>query len=552
MGLRDRVRAVITRRTPIPKSDEVFNLGIQERRMPQHYAGKYLYDTARNSTIVRTCLVQLKNEVFRRSYEWKKEFELKCIDCGYEHQREVDRCYSCNSGNLRRPDFNQKLYAENFFKGYVNEANQLFIDLMKELETDLNVIDDAFLILVKDYILDERGEIKLSKVKEVYRGDPTTMYIETDEDGDRGYTRYTCVSHREMISDDCYAPCEICNSKLYPVEFVNKPTTGGEQNFIMGEVVHISKYSPSRLYGHPPVLTLWNHIFTLQAMESYISTSYSKARTPRGILAVQTNNMESLVKYWKGVKEKLEKDPHYIPIMGIETEGGAGGSVQWVPFMNTLKEMDYIAVKDDLRKRISAFYGVSDVFMGDTTTAGGMNNEGMQILVTNRAVEMSQNVYNKYLFPYLMKQFGITDWRIQLLRSEEEDQTAHLRRREIEINLAVQMKNLGFEVDMNEEGDFVFKKYPSKEVTDVDVSADEQPMLETDPYAGTNIDASQLGQLQEQALMSGQTKAQVAGEVPGKRNKPSMSVGPPKRFTGLPEEAANNNVDRRSERRTPQ
>ena len=155
--------------------------------------------------------------------------------------------------------------------------------------------------------------------------------------------------------------------------------------------------------------------------------------------------------------------------MGIESEGGSGGSVQWVPFMNTLKEMDYIAVKDDLRKRISGFYGVSDVFMGDTTTAGGMNNEGMQILVTNRAVEMAQNAYNKYLFPFLMEQFGITDWKVQLLRSEEEDQTSHLRRREIEINLAVQMKNLGFEVDMNEEGDFVFKKFPPKELVEAAV-----------------------------------------------------------------------------------
>ena len=33
------------------------------------------------------------------------------------------------------------------------------------------------------------------------------------------------------------------------------------------------------------------------------------------------------------------------------------------------------------------------------------------------------------------------------------------------------------------------------------------------------------------------------------RNKPSMSEGPDKRFTGLPKEAGNRNVDRRTERR---
>jgi len=141
----------------------------------------------------------------------------------------------------------------------------------------------------------------------------------------------------------------------------------------------------------------------------------------------------------------------------------------------------------------------------------------------------------------LLKQFGITDWDLILLRSEEEDNVAELRRREIEINLATQIKNLGFEVDMDEDGNFIYSKPPPKE--------DEKPMgekqpdkkLETDPYAGTDIDASQLGQLAEQNLLG-----QGGGQT---RNKPSMSVGPPNRNMGLPKEAANNNVDRRTERR---
>ena len=37
--------------------------------------------------------------------------------------------------------------------------------------------------------------------------------------------------------------------------------------------------------------------------------------------------------------------------------------------------------------------------MADNTASGGLNNEGMQILVTNRAVEMAQNAYNHYVFP---------------------------------------------------------------------------------------------------------------------------------------------------------
>ena len=556
MGIKDKVKSMVRRRTPVPVEKEIFNMGIQERRHPQHMAGPVLYDTAKNSTIVRSCLVQLKTEIFRRGFQWEKAFELKCNTCGYEHNKTVDECMNCESIDLRKPSFKQKNYAEKFFNGYVNDAHQMFIDVLKELETDFNIIDDAFLVLVKDYYLDDNGDIVLSKINELYRADPVTMFIETDEDGDRGFTRFTCITHREFVSDDVFDKCVECGSKLHPIEFINR-VNGKEQNFIVGEVIHHSKYSPSRLYGHPPVITLWNNIFTLAAMEAYVSTSYTKARTPRGLLAVQTNNMESLIKYWKGVKEKLEKDPHYIPIMGIETDGNSKGSVEWIPFMNTLKEMDYINVKEDLRDRICGFYGVSKIFMADSSASGGLNNEGMQILVTNRAVEMAQNVYNKYMFPFLMEQFGITDWKIQLLRSEEEDDIAGLRRREIEINLATQIKNLGFEVDMDENGAFTYKKFPSKELVDVDIESGEgEGKLETDPYAGTNVDASQLGQMQEQMMNRNQganlpteKMNNQGGNQPPTRNKQSMSQGPPKRFSGMPHNAANNNVDKRTERR---
>jgi len=262
---------------------------------------------------------------------------------------------------------------------------------------------------------------------------------------------------------------------------------------------------------------------------------------PRGLLAVQTRNMDSMRAFWRGVKEKMEADPHFIPVMGIEAEGGKG-AVEWIKFMDSLKEMDYISVKDDLRDRISAFYGVSKVFMADNTTSGGLNNEGMQILVTNRAVQMAQNVYNNYVFPYLTKQFGITDWVLKLPPSEEEDEIAGLRKREIEVNIAASIKNLGFEVDMDEDGQFTFKK-PEPEQPE---QPQEGEQTEADPYAGTNIDASQMGQMQEQALQGTPTPQE---NPPATRNKARNEVGPDKRMTGLPAEAGNQNVDSRTERR---
>lgn len=83
--------------------------------------------------------------------------------------------------------------------------------------------------------------------------------------------------------------------------------------------------------------------------------------------------------FWKGVDEKLERDPHYIPKIAVESQQGRGG-VNWVKFMDTLEEMQYISVRDEMRTRIAAFYGVSNVFMMDTGKSGGLNNEGLQIL----------------------------------------------------------------------------------------------------------------------------------------------------------------------------
>ena len=105
--------------------------------------------------------------------------------------------------------------------------------------------------------------------------------------------------------------------------------------------------------------------------------------------------------------------------MGIEAEGGKG-SIEWVKFMDSLKEMDYMSVKDDLRDRISAFYGVSKIFMADSSASGGLNNDGMQILVTNRAVEMAQTIWNNYVFPFMTKEFGIIDWQLNLKQKDKQ------------------------------------------------------------------------------------------------------------------------------------
>jgi hypothetical protein len=538
--------------TPKPADRTVYNLGIQERDNSYLLTSPIIYHIVQQSTIVRTCITQLKQEIFRRGYTWEEKFVVKCQDCGKEHASPVKQCSECNSTNLKKPDPKQLEYAKKFLDGYVNGAEQLFIDVLKELEDDLNIMDDAYLVIVKEYYLDNDSKVRMHRIKEVFRGDPVTMHIYSNELGERGKGGFVCLRHRDRVHTHQTELCETCNSELYPVHYVNR-VNGEEQYFVKGEVVHFSKYSPSRLYGMSPIITLWNNVTTLIAMDNYVNSSYTKARMPKGLLAVQTRNMDSMKSFWRGVKEKMEQDPHFIPVMGIESEGGKG-SVEWVKFMDSLKEMDYISVKDDLRDRISGFYGVSKVFMNDASASGGLNNEGMQILVTNRAVEMAQTTWNNYVFPFVTTQFGISDWELKLPPSEEEDEIAVLRKREIEVNIAGQIKNLGFEVEMDDEGRFIYTKPKPVEGDEQGKTQSGDDDFKTDPYAGTDIDASQLGQMMEAGTKpslaeAGQPEKVKSDEPPKTRNKPSMNTGPDKRFKGLPKDAGNQNVDKRTERR---
>jgi hypothetical protein len=142
------------------------------------------------------------------------------------------------------------------------------------------------------------------------------------------------------------------------------------------------------------------------------------------------------------------------------------------------------------------------------------------------------------------KQFGITDWNIRLLRSEEEDDTHAMRRREVEVNIAGQMKNLGFDVDMDEDGNFVYKKIvkPDEAIQEAQTGGGQ---IENDPYAGTDIDARYLGQIQADMLNQGTKTIQTEG----RGNTSSSALQLANRNTGSPAGTANENVDRRTETR---
>ena len=141
------------------------------------------------------------------------------------------------------------------------------------------------------------------------------MFIYADEDGDKGTKGFTCINHRDVLHTEPHDTCEQCGGNLYPVHYVNR-ANGDDQYFLEGEVLHFSKYSPSRLYGFSPVITLYNHIMTLIAMENYVNAAYTKSRMPRGLLAVQTRNLDSMMSLLAWCKEKNGTRPSLYSCYG--------------------------------------------------------------------------------------------------------------------------------------------------------------------------------------------------------------------------------------------
>ena len=449
------------RSTPEPQMP-LWTTGIQEPVLVQGITIPALYAVANENLILRTVLSTLQQEIFRRGYYWEKKFHKKCIECDKEYQHDVDTCVECG-GDVRDPDPEQLVYPR-WLLEQRNSMEQTFMDVLRELEYDLNITDDAFLILIKEYYMDpETNEIAFYRIKEVVRGDPIFMRIIADKRGVRGGRFKVCPIHRSEVKSYSGEEknCNVCGRELEDVHHVNTAGSGKTQYYIKGEVIHVSKYNPGKLYGRSPVSTLWRQAMTLTAMDNYMYTAYSKRRIPRGILSVTTDNLESMKSFFKATDEKLERDPHYIPKIGIESGSGRGG-INWVKLMDSLEEMQYIAARDEMRQRIAAFYGVSNVFMMDTGKSGGLNNEGMQILVTNRAVEFGHKVYTDHLFPRLSEQMDVSDWQLTLYPNEEEDEVTRLRRDEMEVNIAQRMLMMGYKPELKEDANrdirFIYKQ----------------------------------------------------------------------------------------------
>lgn len=443
------------------------------------------------SSILRRCHINIREEIFRRGIEIKERFAYKCDTCDIEYdehiikqqiKKEKDKkkpveqpaeqsieqepepeeepkptCSECG-GLLREPDKNQQKILKKWQKE-ANENHKTLQDVLKSFEDELEGFDNGWLIYRKEYKLSSSGEIISWELKEITRAQSEFMRWVADKQGNLGGKYRICLQHRNTpVTSRSQTTCQECGHPLYEVIAIGTDIGGFKpiSFYIEGEVSHRMKYTCGLLYGVSPVVTLWRKAMTLVKMEGWIHSAYDKRRMPGGVLAVVTKNWESFKAFWKEQMNLVKGDPHYTPIIPVEPDGGQG-KAEFIKFLGNMEEMQYTEVRDEFRREIAALYGVTPIFYADTSTSGGLNNEGMQITVQNRTTEQGHAIYNMNLFEDIVKAIGVTDYIYEMPPSEEEDEMAELQREAQRIVNAKAMNELGVEVEYTEDGEFQYK-----------------------------------------------------------------------------------------------
>ena len=477
--LKDEAR--FNKNTPHPSVDYLASYGTMAGIGfgQQHgYFNRVFYDLARMSGELQTIFGALKREIFRNSYDFESKWTRKCEQCDEEFDFELESCTTCGSGlPLLEPNFKSIKRLYTFFEK-VNDSGQNFTDVLWDCEDDLQVADECFMVLLKDYDYDVGGMIIGSEVKQIIRGSPIQFDLVRDTIGRFGYNEngekiLVCPLHRTIVYENSnLTHCPVCKDKtiLYSVHFRERLFYGAsgaqdsEMNYyIEGEVLYTNKYNPNRFRGLSQIVSVQAKVEALIAMDIYVRDYYSKQRPPKGLLMINTANTKELEKAWEKMLKDTRGNPNLIHPWAVQSNSTRGDVAQFIDFMNKMNENEYVPTRQEFRTVIGAQFGVMPLFQGDMSQGAGLNNEGLEITVTNRAVEVGQGIWNKKLFPRLMAQFGIVEFNLVLNPSEEQDEAADVDLDIKKTQHAQIMQSMGFEVSRKgaEKLEFTFSEEPT-------------------------------------------------------------------------------------------
>ena len=479
-----------------------------------------IYELADNVDALRIPIETINREMFKNGFEIVEKFKFKCSNCSKEFQyaplagdqRDEQpnstnednestigsttsskankpqfpvrqpasnlegplQCDTCGSHDLLRPAPEHRQVLEDMLNDPVNANEQSLEDVVKMLERDLEIADNAYLLVLKNYWIDDKtGEIdnEKSEVKELLRVDPPQVAMIADSDGRVGYDDkhnpvFVCPKFEHRGKRLTGERCDVCGTKaLKAIIEVNSVYSIGipqPKRVIYGEgevIWRAGKYRPGLLYGYSPIYAVWSKVMSLSHMDEYIRKYFDKMRPPRGMLVIASRNYETFRKSWDALEQKATEDPYMIHPLLVESDKPGGKNMaQWLDFTGSLKELEFIAVRKELRMIIGAIYGVLPLYFGELPT--GWSQEGLQVTITNRAIKWGQDILLKSFLVKLALLRGITDWELRLKSGEETDRLRDLQIQGVEIENMKSLQGLGFEISRTHTGEFKVSKDP--------------------------------------------------------------------------------------------
>lgn len=466
----------------------------------------------------------IKSLGFTKYFSWMNKIKnSRYIMKDYDDKELV--CDDCGAKALRRPDPMHRKVLNKLLTDPINSNMQTLEDLTIQCELDVEITDNLYAIILKTYDIDDyTHEIVGFRIAELLRSDPAQVAMIVDSDGRPGYDDngnrvYVCpkFEHRNKRLIKPY--CDICGTMaLRAVCEVNSVYSIGipqPKRVVYGEGEFIwkaGKYFPGLVYGYSEIYAIWSKITSLQFMDEYIRKYFDKMRPPRGMLIMASRNYEGFKKSWDQLQQKALEDPYEIYPVLVETDRGGKNMAQWIDFTGSLKELEFTEIRTELRRIISAAYGVSSQVYNDVSdVSGGAENLGLTR--TNRKIKFDQAWIKRALLDKICRLVGVDDWEIKLKAGEDTDLLREQQVEGVKIANAEAMARMGFEVTRTHAGDFKFSKNPTQGA---------QPTTET---GGGNLSSSKTDPKQE---MSTQNEGEVLQKRPsdvGGTNQGSTSAG---------------------------
>ena len=411
-----------TGQAPTIGLDHVVNTWVRHQMAYRQQLVMDLQTVAMSVEEIRGPLNHITSEVFRRGLNWVPK-----KDNADEKQKEV-------------------------FLAFLRDCNvfdQSLEEVLRQFHFDVNSIDDGFLYLAKEYHVGNDGKLR-SKIKEVRRLNPALVEFDLDQAGLPKNYHFLCPVHRDEIQETgakCSEPD--CDLDMIPVMY--KYYHRNKHIYMFdSEIIHLSKFSPSETYGWSPILTIFEKALTLIGMDKNLYRYFFERKMPGSMMMVFTDDPESLRRERANLAAQTRIDPNFVPMVAVSAKNNRG-RVDMVRLFHTLQEMDYMPVREEIRERVAAMWGVTPAWQGAPEAFGGMSTQTQQLVVMSRVVEGDQRLFHEKVFPQLLEAFGITDWELQLPVPEEKAEATRISFAQQRVAIANQLNQMGFTVKLKNE-----------------------------------------------------------------------------------------------------